>query len=123
MRHLLESSKQQSILAEECLVVGFTNSPANPIWLETEEALELLKKAKPVGDRPIGIKQMEIEDLLNRLDELTTEFSIFANTRSQALSQSHRRVRALTKEVQVKVKPQLPMDVLGVYILQPGFKG
>ena len=123
LRHLLESSKQQSILAEECLVVGFTNSPANPIWLETEEALELLKKAKPVGDRPIGIKQMEIEDLLNRLDELTTEFSIFANTRSQALSQSHRRVRALTKEVQVKVKPQLPMDVLGVYILQPGFKG
>ena len=103
--------------------MGFTNSPANPIWLETEEALELLKKAKPVGDRPIGIKQMEIEDLLNRLDELTTEFSIFANTRSQALSQSHRRVRALTKEVQVKVKPQLPMDVLGVYILQPGFKG
>jgi len=35
-------------------------------------------------------------------------------------SQSHHRVRNITKEGQVKVKPQLLIDILGVYILQSG---
>ena len=62
---------------------------------------------------------MEISELLERLDELQDELEFLAKDRSQSLAQSHRRVRAITKEGQIKVKPQLPMDILGVYILQP----
>jgi len=58
--------------------------------------------------------------LLGRIEELAPGLEEFAQERSHVLSQSHRRVRALTREGVVQVTPQLPMDLLGVYILQPG---
>lgn len=120
LRHLLEGQKQESLLAEECLVAGFTGSPSNPLWLETETALSLLQSVEPVKDLPLQFKQTEVKELLDRLNELEDELRLMAEVRSQVLAQSHRRVRNITKEGQVKVKPQLPMDILGVYILQPG---
>ncbi|MEH2453743.1 helicase-related protein, partial [Nostoc sp.] len=120
LRHLLNSPKHQSLLAEECAVVGFTGPPSNPIWLTPEEAKSLLETANPVGDAPPGIKQAEIEDLLSQITEIESDLELFARERSHSLSQSHRRVRAITQEGQIQVKPQLPMDILGVYILQPG---
>jgi hypothetical protein len=63
---------------------------------------------------------MEIADLLGRLEELQPSLENFANQRTQELLQSHQRVRAITKEGRIRVTPQLPMDILGVYILKPG---
>lgn len=119
LRHLMDGAKHQSLLAEECLVAGFTGPPSNPLWLEPEQAMNLLQEAEPVGDRPRTIKQMELAELLKRLDEIQEELELLAQQRSQTLSQSHRRVRAITKEGQIRVKPQLPMDILGIYVLQP----
>jgi len=120
LRHLLDSHKHQTLLAEECAVAGFTSSPSHPIWLSPQEAMSLLQQATPVSDVPQAIKQMELQELLGRVTELEADLELFARERSHALSQSHRRVRAITKEGQIQVKPQLPMDILGVYILQPG---
>lgn len=120
LRHLLLSPKHQSLLAEECLVAGFTGPPSNPLWLSPESAMELMQKAEPVGDIPPARKLLEIDELLRHIGELSDELRQFAEGRSQALSQSHRRVRAITKAGQIRVKPQLPMDILGIYILQPG---
>ncbi|PPS43919.1 helicase-related protein [Chroococcidiopsis sp. TS-821] len=119
LRHLLESSNQ-TLLAEECAVVGFTGSPSHPLWLSPQEATSLLQQANPVSDVPQAIKQMELQELLGRMTELEADLEEFAKVRSRELAQSHRRVRAITKEGQIQVKPQLPMDILGVYILQPG---
>ena len=123
LRHLLDSPQHQSLLAEECLVVGFTGAPSNPIWLEPSEALRLIEEAEPVADPPsLGIARSEIRDLLESMVDLTDDLELIAKGRSQDLAQSHRRVRAITKEGQVKVKAQLPMDFLGVYVLQPGVR-
>lgn len=120
LRHLLDSPQHQSLLAEECLVVGFTGAPSNPIWLEPSEALRLIEEAQPVADPPsLGIAQAEIRDLLESIEDLTDDLELIAKGRSQDLAQSHRRVRAITHEGQVKVKAQLPMDLLGVYVLKP----
>ena len=120
LRHLLETPQDQNLLAEECLVTGFTGAPANPLWLPDEVARELLQQAEPVGgDFPIGRKRLEIDKFLEQVGELDEELRSFAERRAHALSQSHRRVRAITKEGQVRVKPQLPMDILGILILQP----
>lgn len=108
------------VYAEECAVVGFTGSPTNPIWLTPEQAKALLEEANPVSDVPFGIKKQEIEELLHRMDELTTDLEKFALEPLHQLSQSHRRVRAITQEGAIRVTPQLPMDLLGIYILQPG---
>jgi hypothetical protein len=120
VNQLLDSPKNESLLAEECLVAGFTGPPSNPFWLEQEMVMKLLHQAEPVDDRPLSLKQMEVEKVLERLIELEEELQHIAQVRSQALVQSHRRVRALTKEGQIRVKPQLPMDILGIYVLQPG---
>jgi hypothetical protein len=112
--------RNHQLLGEECAVVGFTGPPSNPMWLAPEEAKALLEQANPVADAPAGLKKQEVEELLNRLDELQTDLELFAKERSLSLSQSHQRVRAITQEGRVQVIPQLPMDLLGVYILQPG---
>jgi hypothetical protein len=129
LRHLLNGSRRnadkspaasllaEECLAEECVVVGFTGPPSNLSWLALEEAKALLEQANPVCDAPAGMKKQEIEELLHRVDELTVDLEQFAKERSDSLSQSHRFVRAITWEGQFK---QLPMDLLGVYILQPG---
>ncbi len=120
LRHLLESSKHTTLLAEECAAIGFTGSPSDPKWLEVEIASELLQQAKPVSDTPKALKQDEIGELLEDLSLLEGDLEDFAKERSQKLSQSHKRVRTITKEGAIQVKPQLPMDILGIFILQPG---
>lgn len=120
LRHLLVSPKHQDLLAEECQVAGFTGPPSAPIWLEPEEAAGLLQKAEPTGDVPLAMKQIELDELLGRLGSLQEELEELAKQRANALLQSHRRVRSITKEGQIRVKPQLPMDILGIFVLQPG---
>jgi len=120
LRHLLESPLHPSLLAEECLVAGFTGPPSNPLWLSSESAMELMQQAEPVGDIPPARKLLEMDELLRHIGELEKELRQIAQERSLALSQSHRRVRAITKSGKIRVKPQLPMDILGIYILQPG---
>lgn len=118
-RYLLSSPRVESLLAEECFVAGFTGSIAAPVWLDSDRATDLLQTAEPAGNLPIGLKQYQLAELLGQMDELAEELTQIAQERSQRLIQSHRRVRAITREGQVKVAPQLPMDLLGVYVLQP----
>jgi Helicase conserved C-terminal domain len=120
LRYLMAIRRNYEQLAEECAVVGFTGSPSNPVWLSPEEAMSILISANPVGDVLPGMKLVEIEDFLARIDLLKPALENFAIEHSELLLQSHRRVRALTKEGQIRIKPQLPMDILGIYILQPG---
>jgi superfamily II DNA or RNA helicase len=129
LRHLLDSSKRTtetrnttSLLAEECAVIGFTGSPSSPSWLTQLEATSLLQQAKPVSDVTKAMKQIEIGELLQRLEELQPDLEKFARERAEELLQSHRRVRTMTQEGRIRVTPQLPMDVLGIFILQPGRK-
>jgi superfamily II DNA or RNA helicase len=129
LRYLVNTNKRdgdavltRSLLAEECAVVGFTGSPSHPVWLPPEKAMSLLTEANPVADVLPGMKQAEIEDFLERVEELQPALENFATEHSELLLRSHRRVRAITKEGQIRVKPQLPMDILGIYILQPGVR-
>jgi hypothetical protein len=100
-------------------VKGFTGAPNNPQWLSDEETLTLLEQAEPSGELPFARKQITIERVLSNLPGLDSELNAIAQSRAGALLDSHRRVRAITKEGQVTVQPQLPMDILGIYYFQP----
>ena len=119
LRHLLNSPKHEHLLAEECLVRGFTGAPANPQWLTEDETRSLLHQVEPAGDLSLARKRLTIDRLLSRLEELEPHLEAIAKERSRILRDSHRRVRNLTQEGRVQVKPQLPMDILGIYIFQP----
>ena len=122
-RYLLRVANKGDTLAEEAIVWGFEGRPGKMLILEEMKALELLRKAHPaanVSDRERGEWLGEalgwIKELSPRLTDLTRE-------RANRLLQAHKRVRKLTKEEMVTVQPQLPPDVLGVYVLLPIVKG
>ncbi|MDJ0571107.1 MAG: helicase-related protein [Pleurocapsa sp. MO_192.B19] len=119
LRHLLSSPRNQDLLAEECLIRAFTGSPINPQWLSEEEAIALWQQVEPKDDYPLVRMQATLERVVASLPDLETELKAIAFSRAEVLQESYQRVRAITKEGTVKVDPQLPMDILGVYWLQP----
>ncbi|MEA5596884.1 hypothetical protein [Rivularia sp. UHCC 0363] len=86
-------------------MVGFTGSPSHPHWLSPEDAIALLTSAKPSGDVIPEMKQVEITDFLERIEEIQPALENFAIEHSELLLQSHRRVRQITKEGKIRVKP------------------
>ena len=119
LRHLLSSPKNQDLLAEECLIRAFTGSPNNPQWLSEDKAIALWQQVEPKDDYPLGRMQAVMERVVASLPDLSGELEAIALSRAEVLQESYQRVRAITKEGTVKVQPQLPMDILGVYWLQP----
>ncbi|AFY96840.1 helicase-related protein [Chamaesiphon minutus] len=108
------------LMAEECIVAGFTGAPSNPQWLSPEAALELLQSAEATANATDGQKQREVKDLLDRYPELSPDLEILARERAEELGDTYARIRAITKGKRSIVHPQMPMDLLGLLILTPG---
>ena len=119
LRHLLTCTRTNDLLAEECLIAAFTGSSDNPQWLSEDEAIALWQRVEPKADYPPGRMQITMERIVSSLPDLEQELTDIAKSRADVLQESYQRVRAITKEGAVTVEPQLPMDILGVYWLQP----
>ncbi len=117
--YLLVSSKGENLLAEEALVRGFTGNPTHANWLSAQESLNSLDRCEPSGDFSLENKRNRINQILNRLGDLEFDLGAIAAERGKILAASHQRVRNITKEGKVQVKPKLPVDILGIYILIP----
>jgi superfamily II DNA or RNA helicase len=125
LRHLIGDldaggTSTPPLMAEECIVAGFTGSPSNPQWLSPEAALELLQTAEPTANASDGIKQREVKDLLDRYLELSPDLEVLARERAEELGATYARIRSITKGKRSAVHPQMPMDLLGLLILNPG---
>ena len=108
------------LLAEDVQVVGFTGLPGSLTWLD-EATAEKLLQAEP--DANVSPQQASnfIGRITGGLDELQAALEQMAAERAQALLEAHRRVRTAARVTGVRydVRPQLPVDVLGVYVLLP----
>jgi hypothetical protein len=104
------------LLAEDCQVVGFRGRPADPDWLAPAEA-EALLPAEPDADLTPQQATQLIERILEGWNDLEPALDKLAEKWGQELLDAHRRVR--TTRVRHAVRPQLPVDVLGVYVLKP----
>jgi superfamily II DNA or RNA helicase len=125
LRHLIGDldaggTSTPPLMAEECIVAGFTGAPSNPQWLSPEAALELLQSAEPTANANDGIKQREVKDLLDRYAELSPDLEVLARERAEELGDTYARIRSITKGKRSIVHPQMPMDLLGLLILTPG---
>ncbi len=116
VRYLLEGKTQ--LLAEECLARAFTGKLSAPRWL-TEEECDRLFSCHPERDLSPANKRERLERILGDLGSLEPALRGIADERALVLRDSHQRVRALTRSGSVKVRPQLPMDILGVYLFLP----
>ncbi len=114
---------EKNQLAEECLLFAFEGSPASPRWLDPAAAEELLQ-AEPAAnifpEQAADFVRQVVEAYGHLLPRLQEE----AANRAQVLLDSHTRVRTVSrvKGIKTQVNPQLPPDILGIYVYLPANK-
>lgn len=108
------------LLAEEALTVAFRGRGEEREWLD-DAAAEALLDATPDQNIDVPQQTQQIERVLAELRAMPDEWQRLAAERGAALLEAHQRVRAATRQMGVgyRVEPQLPPDVLGVYVLLP----
>jgi hypothetical protein len=115
-----QSGLGTEMLAEDCQVLGFTGAPAAAQWL-TKDEVEALLAAEPAGNLTAQQATDFIQRVVDGMEYLHPTLIAAAEARGQELLDAHRRVRAAakTKGVKQDVRPHLPADVVGVYVLLP----
>jgi hypothetical protein len=107
------------LLAEECITVGFSGAPDAPTWLDAVDDLYLATPTDNISDDQ---KRDFIQRVLDAYPDLTPHLNQIAEARAQTLLQAHARVRQ-TKHITHAVQPQLPLDIIGIYVYLPSKKG
>ncbi len=121
VRYLVEQPQRPLLLSEEVLVTAFETKDGNPTKLPDDEALRLLLEAKADSNLPMPEKRQLAEKALKDWSSFETGLKSHIDSRAQELEKSHKRVRqAVGMRVrELEVKPQFPVDLLGVLVLQP----
>lgn len=109
---------RRPLLAEECLEVSVEDDKT-PKLLSVEEGLALLSR-EPGRNMEDGQKTQLVRQALDVLPELEGDFNRIARQRADELLSDHRRIREASHGTGAYVvKPSLPVDVIGVYVLTP----
>ena len=121
--HILtqRGGQETALLAEDSQVLGFTGAPNGADWLERER-VEALLTARPSGNIAPAQATQFVRRVLDGFESLRPALDEIAEERGRELLEAHRRVRTASRLRGVKydIRPQLPADVLGVYVLLPG---
>ncbi|ABC30536.1 Superfamily II DNA/RNA helicase, SNF2 family [Hahella chejuensis KCTC 2396] len=109
------------LLAEEALAIAI-NADNQASVIPKDQALKLMQ-ASVSKDMCKEAKERELAEELNQLEEKQPMFRSLAEARAKQLLADHRRTReAAQAKGSYEVKPQFPVDVLGVYVLIPDLK-
>jgi superfamily II DNA or RNA helicase len=110
---------ERKLLAEDAHILAFSGQPESPEWLDGDAAEQLLAAQ---SDANISHEQRVafITRLVESLSVLAPELNRIAGERATALAATHARVReGAGARGRVTVDAQLPVDILGVYVLLP----
>lgn len=121
--HIIKEKKGEEnkpLLAEECGLLAFTGSPENAVWLEKEEAEKLLQAVPDQNVNPDQARDF-VQKVIDGFDSLRPHLDETAKQLGEQLLDAHQRVRIAAKQkgVQTHVEPNLPPDVLGIYVYLP----
>lgn len=111
--------KRREMLAEESVTVAIEgNQP--PRQLNAQEAIELFNTQATQNTVP-DVRERAVRQALERLQEQQPALNAIAKGHGQQLLKDHRRVRDSERDGRgnFQVNPQLPADILGVYVLMP----
>lgn len=112
--------QERPLLAEDCQVLAFAGSPQNAEWLPADKA-EVLLQAEPEANVSPDQAAHFLRTVLDGFDALRPHLDQSARNRGEELLDAHRLVRTASraKGGSHRVEPQLPPDVLGIYIYLP----
>lgn len=119
-------TEEVPLLAEACDVVAFRGRADAPEWLAEEEAETLLLEAIPEANITAEQAGAQVQRLLDEAflqdgGALLPVLNEITETRGQTVLETHQRVRTASQQkgIRYTVRPQLPPDVLGIYVLLP----
>jgi hypothetical protein len=117
---MTEHGATTPLLAEEGQLAAVAGSGEEARWLTAEEAAHLLE-ATPAANVPAGQRTLWLQQAIGMLAELQEGIRALAEARAALLLAAHERVRTALRmrRVHYGVKPLLPADVLGMYVLMP----
>jgi hypothetical protein len=115
-----QEDRSRALLAEDSQVIAFAGSPSNADWLSTEAAESLLL-AEPESNVLPDQATHFVRQVIEGFAALEDRIKQMARDRADELHDAHRRVRAASraKHIIQHVEPQLPPDVLGIYVYLP----
>ena len=119
--HLIigQAKHLRQLLGEDAALLAFTGTAEAPEWLDGEQT-EALLAAHPDANVSHEQAARHAGRLVEALPVLSSALDGFARGRAQELLATHRRVREGARAAgSVDVEPQLPVDVLGAYVLLP----
>lgn len=122
LRHhitLRRERREQRSLAEEAALVAFTASPSAPQWIDEDE-VEALLSAVPHANVTAELARKTLTRLVSAREVLDADLATFAAGHAHALAGQHARLRtAAAARGHVTVEANLPVDVLGMWVLLP----
>jgi ERCC4-related helicase len=113
-------SEEKPLLAEDCQTIAFAGSPANAEWLDRRVAEDLIKANPDVNIHPDQATEF-IRRINSEFPAVEHHLREFAMKRGDELLEAHTRVRtaARMQGVRYRIEPQLPPDVLSIYVYLP----
>ncbi len=122
LRHQLSFNRKgetRTLMAEETAALAATGR-VHPQWLD-EDATPTLLNVTPSANLTRELARREIRTALDFLQENRLRLESLAQSRAEALLADHRRIREAARDLgSYSVRPCLPVDVMGVYVLLPG---
>ncbi|MFE0676146.1 DEAD/DEAH box helicase [Streptomyces sp. NPDC058867] len=111
---------ERQLVAEDARLLAFEGMPARARWLADDAATALLAARASANTHEQSARNA-ISRALDGLPGLAAHLTEYGRTLAGELDASHRRVRKANEEIVrgLKVVPQEPADVLGVYVYLP----
>lgn len=117
----VRGAEEQQLLAEDCQVLAFAGAPQHAEWVSDSQLIEDVLNATPDANVDAERTSYFLSQVIDQFDVLQPHLDQVARERGEELLAAHRRVRdaAQQRGVRYRVEPQLPLDVLGIYIYLP----
>ncbi len=124
VRNVIEEREdKRRVVAEEMILWGYRGAPSDGKHLSHDETKSILMGISPSGNiTPEAQKDFLVNELklITPLNKRGGLFDEIAMARAEALVEAHDRFRrAMGGAKYQAVKPVLPMDVMGIYIILP----
>ena len=111
---------ERNALAEEVRVLAFTGAPDAAAWLADPDKADRLLDLVPAGNVLPEQANAALERVTDGLDDLRPAIERVAAARAADLATEHERVREVVAlRGRTTVTPQLPVDILGIYVFLP----
>ncbi|MDR0610808.1 MAG: DEAD/DEAH box helicase [Planctomycetaceae bacterium] len=121
LNSLRQHQENFQVLAEDVQVIGFRGAPDDAKWIDNANEIDtILNNARSTRNIMLPTAKIQIDEVLGCYEKcLMPKINDYVIRNAEELGNAHKRVREITSGHRVTVCPELPPDLLGVYIYLP----